>query len=101
MLKVPFSETVGMSLGYDGIDTTFRVFMRKPGTIWRDGQELYGMFRVLTPNQDDLASIASMRKEAIDNLLELVVIYYDEGYTELCSQEKEASYYGPKEKKDK
>jgi hypothetical protein len=85
MFEIPFTELCDLTPGSDHLSTVLAVYVKKPGTSYRDGQYLYGVYNIsaLTLESDDCDLIQwSARNDTLDDLIDLWLIYYNHGYTE-------------------
>lgn len=89
-MEVPFSEQRVRATSYEGIEVILSIYVYSSTN--RDTQYLYARYIdynliwYINPKLKDSErdkKIADLRKKLVDELLELFVIYYDNGYTEI------------------
>ncbi len=80
-MEVPFNIYIDHAPDRDAIRITFSIYVKFPHTSWEEGQYIYAVYYEYptTTKQERKEE----RRKTIDNLLELFIIYYDEGYTEI------------------
>lgn len=80
-MEVPIHEYTYMDLDIEKLVTSFRIIVREPGAPLNKARYLFGFY---DPAIDD-------REQFLDDLMELFVMHYDNGYTEIVD------YFLPKE----